>query len=196
MGELTQLTFDYGDLAADDADALEGHADTVGQIQGQVRRVAAEGVIAIGKELKAAHDRLAGKGRDGMFRPWVKERCGCGVTSAYKAMIAFDVFGKCSYCEHFDASALYLLSSDSCPEAATNEAVRLAKKGEHISHKRAKQLKVKHSPGDNDDDSGFDGVIEVEKLFHWGRRLISKWPEENRQALAQVLNQLAEEAVV
>ena len=94
-------TFDYGDLAAPDATALEKHAKRIDDIQVKTRRIAAEAVIAVGKELKAAHERLAGKGREGLFRPWV-QRCGFSHTSAYKAVAAYDTFGgeKCKSSLH------------------------------------------------------------------------------------------------
>ena len=88
-----------------------------------------EAVIEVGKELKAAQDRLAGKGRDGMFRPWV-QRCGFSKSAAYRAIAAFETFGKCPTVGHlFDPKALYLLSAPSCPEEATAEAIERAEKG-------------------------------------------------------------------
>jgi len=72
-----------------------------------------------------AHDYLAGKGRDGEFRPWVGERCGFSKSSAYNYIQASQVFGVCpTVGQTFDATALYALSSDTCPEAATDEAIK------------------------------------------------------------------------
>ncbi|HUT93318.1 MAG TPA: hypothetical protein VMY37_27895, partial [Thermoguttaceae bacterium] len=147
-------TFDYGDLAAPDATALEKHAKRIDDIQVKTRRIAAEAVIAVGKELKAAHERLAGKGREGLFRPWV-QRCGFSHTSAYKAVAAYDTFGgeKCKSSLHlFDCNALYLLSAPSCPEDATAEAIQRAEKGERITHKVAKSLKEECGPAKEEED--------------------------------------------
>ena len=57
---------------------------------------------------------------NGCFNKWVNERCGFTHTTAYNAISASMTF-KCSkhYLEHFDASAMYVLSADSTPEKAT-----------------------------------------------------------------------------
>ncbi len=195
--DITPSDFDYTDLADDDARALESHAEVIGQVSEQVRRVGAEGVIAIGKELAAAQKRLAGKGRDGVFRRWVEMRCGFTSRTAYNAIAACNTFGgkKCENVSHFDTSALYLLSADSCPESATKEAIRLAKKGEKITHKRAKELKVKHSPQEEIDDV-FEFAEEADWVFKTIRNRTERWPEDHRPALSQILKQLSEEALL
>jgi len=71
--------------------------------------------------------RLTGKRRDGIFRPWVKERCGYGKDTAYKAIQAYKVFGKRLPDRHFfEPTALYLLSAESCPKEVTEEAIARA----------------------------------------------------------------------
>ncbi len=145
--QLVASAFDYGDLDAESVDALERHAEAIAEEQSQVRRRAAQGVICMGRELAAAHDLLAGKGRDGLFRPWVQERCEFSYRTAYNAIQASETFGtkKCETVSHFfDVAAMYLLSSDSCPLGATEAAIRLAKKGRHITKRVAEELRNRY----------------------------------------------------
>lgn len=146
-----QQVFDYGDMEAADSTVLERHATAIQETQDQVRRISADGVIRIGKELKEAQQRLAHHG-DGMFNKWVKQRCGISLSCAYKSINAHEVFGEVcvNFTQTFDASALYLLSADSCPEEATEEALRLAEEGQHVSHKVAKELKERF--GENEEE--------------------------------------------
>jgi TusA-related sulfurtransferase len=52
----------------------------------------------------------------------------------------------------FEPTALYLLSAESCPAAATKEAIKRAKKGEQITAKVAKEIKAKHVPQEEEGD--------------------------------------------
>lgn len=185
--------FHYGDLAEADAQALELHAENIAKVQDTVRRVGAEGVITLGKELKAAQSLLASPDKtEGTFNKWIVERCGFSKSSAYNALAAFKAFGSCpTVGQHFDCRALYLLSADSCPEEATKEAVRLAKKGEQITHKRAKAIKGKHTGAS--EPAGFDYDKEVESLVEDLRRRCKRWPADHQQAFAQLLRQIANE---
>jgi hypothetical protein len=128
---------------------MEKHASKIASTHEQARRISAASVIAVGKELKAAWERLAGKGRDGMFRLWIENRCGFAKTSAYKAIAVFERFEKWTHCVHlFDASALYLLSAESCPPKARAEAIRRAENGEDIKHRTAIAIKKEYEPGE------------------------------------------------
>ena len=92
-----------------------------------VRRISGVAVVVIGRELNAVQERLAGKGRDGMFRPWLEKRCGFSHTIAYQDIAAYHTFGdeKCKdYLHLFDDSAIRLLSTESCPPEARKEAIR------------------------------------------------------------------------
>ncbi len=192
--------FDYKDLAKRDVTALEKHAASVANVQDQVRRISAEGVILIGKELKAAQERLAGKGRDGMFRPWVKHECRISHNAAYQAIRAFDAFKKCNNLLHFfDASALYLLSADSCPEEATEEAIRLAESGEKVTHKKALALKKQFGEPREDgkpEEEEDDPITEwdLEAYVSSVRKLVFKWhrlaPDADKELVRTILTDL------
>ena len=106
--------------------AIEQHAVRIDKTQEKVRRVSAECVIALGKEFAEAQERLANYG-NGQFQKWIKERCGITPRSAYNAINAHATFKDCEKSsQSFDTSALYLLSSDSTPEAATAATVARA----------------------------------------------------------------------
>lgn len=122
---------------SDDAD-LDRHAEAIEA----AKRSVVEGMLEIGRHLQAVQQKLGGKGRDGEFLPWVQDRCGFTSRTAYNYLSAFKVFGalKCETVSHFDQSAMYLLASDSAPEAAAEKAIGLAKKGEHITRGIAKEI--------------------------------------------------------
>jgi len=145
MAGVAVAVFDYADLAKPDRAALEKHAATIRGIQNGVRRIAAEGVIQIGEELKAAQDRLAHHG-DGEFCKWAKGECGYSKVHAYRFIAAYNVFGVCTnLVQTFEPSALYLLAAPSCPEKARAESLRLAEREQPITHTVAKGLKTKYS---------------------------------------------------
>ncbi|MCP4571450.1 MAG: hypothetical protein GY838_03790 [bacterium] len=148
--ELTQTTFDYQDTPKVTVRAMEASADRIEKAQAKVRKAAAEGVIALGKELAKARARLvtknedgesAGGGRNSMFSRWLKERCGIPRQTAYEAMAVAEAFVNCTPgVQLFHHKALVALSANSCPEEATAEALKLAEQGEQITHKRAKAI--------------------------------------------------------
>lgn len=190
MSEIVPATFDYGDIDTQDASALEQHAEVIEGVTDQVRRVGAEGVIAIGKELQAAQERLA-KQKTGTFQKWVKARCGFSQSTAYSYIAVARCFGKRPNFGRFDSSALFLLSADSCPEDATKEALKRAKKGEKITHKIAKDIKAKYV--EPEEETAFDYGAKAERVFAWVRHQVEIWPQEDHEALAQILRQLAKE---
>lgn len=133
------VPFDYTGIVPDDVAALERHAVTIDSVGPVVRKTESDGILVIGRELKAAQDRLANH-HDGTFNKWVEQRCGFSKRTAYNAISAYTTFGCATVAQLFDARALYLLSAESTPEAATEEALRLANEGEVITHKRAKAI--------------------------------------------------------
>jgi hypothetical protein len=148
MADMVATKFDYGDLDQAAVSDLERRAAAIAEEQVQVRRRAADGVIRVGRDLAAAHDLLAGKGRDGLFRPWVQERCHFSYRTAYNAIQASETFGtkKCETVSHFfDTAAMYLLSGDSCPLKATEAAICLAKNGQHITRQVAEELRRQYT---------------------------------------------------
>lgn len=202
VGQLS-IQFDYtslGEIAKQDKSALEKHAATVEGEQEKVRKTTAESVLKIGKELAAARERLANHG-NGTFGKWLKGRLCIGQSSAYKAMTAYESFKNLPHCgESFDASSLYLLSSDSVPEEATKEAIKRAAKGEQITHKLAKEIVAKHSPEPEplaereDDDIVDDAEWSYGQCLMSLRREVKRWsercPKSDLSVIVEILGDL------
>ena len=134
-------------LDSKDTRALRRHAERIAQLCDSTNRTMTKAIVEIGAELSAAQALLAGLGREGRFRPWCK-RQGFAMSTVYRAIAAHEAFGKCPTLGHFDLQAVYVLSANSCPEAATAEAMRLADKGDHIDGKRAREIVAEHVPED------------------------------------------------
>lgn len=195
--ELVPAVFDYGDLANADVEMLEHAAEQIAETQSTARRTAAQAVIRLGEMLSEVHDLLAGKGRDGMFRPWVKERCGFGKDTAYKAISAYKTFAKCLSVDTFDAGALYLLSAESCPEEATKQAIKLAKKGEQITAKKAREIRKQYEPEEEEDGQDVSDDREPdENIFLSVSRIVCQWRQcasvSDKKRLAEHLRLMAE----
>jgi len=141
----------YDGLDEDTASVLQHHAATITKIIRKTKRALVEETIRVGEELATAQSLLAGKGRDGSFRPWFRECCGLSKSYVYRAIAAYKLFGKCPTVGHFEARAIYLLSSDSCPDDAIQEAITLTEGGEYIDYRRAKCITAQYL---SDDDSG------------------------------------------
>ena len=138
MSDQMQL-FVYADLdiSGNDESYIEARAKRIDD----AKQAAITSILDIGQNLTEVQKRLANHG-NGTFGKWIEQRCGFSKSSAYKYISAHETFGK--VCpgpgQTISSEALYRLSSDSCPEAATKKAIRLAQKGEQISDSRAKEI--------------------------------------------------------
>lgn len=145
---LVQTQFDYAEhgIKAADVKSLESAATKVVKAQDAVRRKTVQSVLDIGAMLKAAHSRLANH-KNGTFEAWCEGRCGIGKMAASRAMNSHEVFGEYrnKLLPYFDVSALYVLSSPSCPQEARDEALAMADAGEHVTHAAAKSLAERHA---------------------------------------------------
>ena len=122
------------------AATIAEHAEAIRTL----RRQMAVDVVAIGEHLHAVKAELD----HGEFGPWLEAEFGWSQDTANRFMRCHTVFGKIRNLRNleFDASALYVLSATACPDDATAEAIELAKKGEHITHAKAKEIRAEHSP--------------------------------------------------
>jgi hypothetical protein len=197
-GALVQLAFDYtaAEISKADANRLEKHAETITTTQDKVRRTGVEGVMKIGAELVAARDRLANHG-DGTFGKWCKERCGVTRFTAARVMHAWEQFKDCSTVQQsFDASALYLLSSESCPEEVVTEAMERAEAGEHITQKAVREMIKAASPNSDEEDEPPADEIEWSpgNCLLGVRREVMKWkrvcPKEDISEITEILKAL------
>lgn len=126
--------FDYGELSAPDVKKCEVAVEKITKCQ---RRMAGD-IIAIGKELLAVKDKLA----HGQFGQWIKHHFGWSNDTARNMMNAAEAFGQIPKFSDYaiDQSALYLLSSDKCPDETREDFIERAEKGEHITHAAVKQV--------------------------------------------------------
>ena len=140
--KIIKTGYDYSLVDTDTKGKLINFASNVKRAKGGFVKA----VIDIGGELSSAQEVLAGVGRDGQFRPWVELECSFTRQTAYNYISAYRTFGKCKTVLHFDDTALYLLASDSTPEEATKEAVKLTERGTHVTAKLAKEIVERHKP--------------------------------------------------
>lgn len=156
--------FDYGELSAPDVKKCEAAVEKIKKYQ---RRMAGD-IIAIGDELIAVKDRLA----HGQFGEWIAHYFGWSHKTCCNLMNAATAFGKI---ENFstltiDTTALYLLSSDKCPDETREEFIERAEKGEHITHAVVKQ----ELDGDKEPPSYED---RIDKLIAKIRLLAANEPQ-------------------
>jgi hypothetical protein len=127
-------------LSPSEEHTLEKHAKRIRETQARVRKVSAEAVMRIGEELTIARDLLAHYG-NGTFGKWVVARCGISRSTAYRAIDAYYRFHDCpTVGQTFEASALYLLSSDKVPDEVIDAAIKHAKRGKLVTKKYAQRL--------------------------------------------------------
>jgi hypothetical protein len=140
-----EAPFDYGDLVPRDVAKCE---QAVEKIAGYQRRMAGD-VVAIGKELLAVKERL----EHGQFGDWLTHYFSWSQQTASRMMQAATTFKSLNLSNlTIDQSALYLLSSDKCPDEIREEVLERAEQGERISHASVKQA-LTNMMGDDDEPS-------------------------------------------
>lgn len=209
-----QLAFDYGEIPAADAKALERHAESVLKIQERQRRMSVENALKLGEELAAAQSKLSNHG-NGTFGKWCKERLGMSRMTAYNIIQLFNRVPEkdCqTVLQSFDLTALYRLLADTSPEEAYKDALKIAKKGEPVTAKLAREIINSHtvdvdgsdadaSPTNGDDSdwnmepADLDGEWNQAACTMSLRPVVAKWaklcPPRELPDLAQLLRDLA-----
>jgi len=132
--QVSDVAFDYGELAPADVESLDQHARTITHTRTVARTQAVDWLIAIGRELAAAQQRFSHH-RNGRFIKWCWERCGLPRSSVYRYIGVY--FLLTEYCptvgQYLDPTALYLLAHKKCPESVRRDMLELASAGNHIS---------------------------------------------------------------
>lgn len=124
--------FDYAALPAADRQFVR---DKVGVIR-HLARQCGESVIHIGRHLTAVRERIRGR-----FTAWVEAEFTWTRRHADRMMAAAETFAtQGQIVQRFDASALYALSEPQCPPQAREYAVELAKDGQFVSHREAREI--------------------------------------------------------
>lgn len=170
-------SFDYeqAGIKSDDAKHLERHAAKIGEIQATMRKATVDAVMMMGEVLSVARDRLANHG-NGTFRKWAKERCGLSNGTISNILAAYEEFADSKVLptvgKSFDASALYLLASQKCPDDVVAEAMERAEAGQHITQKSVREMIRASCPNQDadeaeasdDDDPLIDSPVDDEGL--------------------------------
>lgn len=131
------IAFDYSGM---DKDAKGKLISLAGEIRRQKEKHATSG-FEIGRSVAASHAVFAGNGGEGQFSSWVERECGFSKRTAYNYMNAWREFGNCATVAQFDVSAIYALSSETQgADKARKEAIKLADKGQKITHEKAKEI--------------------------------------------------------
>jgi hypothetical protein len=139
LASLPAAGFSYDGMDKDDRGKLVSLAATINS----ERRKHAVSCLAMGEAIAHAHAILSKDGPDSVsFSQWVETECLISRSTAYRYMYAWQRFGEAELQELqcFTVEALIDLSSKSCPEKASKEALKLAKKGSRINAAVAKQL--------------------------------------------------------
>jgi hypothetical protein len=134
--ELATATFDYASVPADTKGKLINLA-------AQVKRGGAkyiESVVDIGEALHAAHEELAGVGRDGKFGEWLESETGLSRQTASNCIHVYERSKKFKILGTFPPTVAYLLSAPETPDAAIKEAEKRVGKGERPRVKWAKEI--------------------------------------------------------
>lgn len=186
----TDTGFDYGahKIAQAEAKGLENHAKVICETQDRVRKTTAEAVLKIGKELTEARERLANH-KNGTFQKWCVERCGASLASTKRAIAAYEQFGnRHTVSQYFDATAMYLLSANSCPEDTRDEFIQRAEAGEQITAKMVREELTK-------DKFPLTERERAERLIQEMRSFLERGiPTAVRKAFVEALRDLYEES--
>jgi Protein of unknown function (DUF3102) len=110
--------------------------DKTSELKSLMRR-SAQDIIDIGQKLTEVKEQLA----HGNFRAWLKTEFDWSVRTAARFMQVATQFKDANLAHlNIAVSALYLLAEPSTPEKARKQALELAKKGDDISHTKAKAI--------------------------------------------------------
>lgn len=209
-----EAPFDYGELVPRYVAICEKAVERIG---GHQRRIASD-IVAIGRELLAVKDCL----EHGQFGGWLAHYFSWSQQTASRMMQAASTFKSLNLSNlTIDQSALYLLSSDKCPDEIREEVIERAEKGERITHASVKQA-LSNLMGDDDEpaparrrsqpiaedepEDQAENLPPPSRLVpsdswnlaefviaarHWINPWKDKCPEDERSELAQVLRDLA-----
>ena len=144
------------------------HGDLAGPLEGIAKRVRSKCGKAltllseVGSELNTAVNWFRDHGLDA-FDEWIKAEFNMSRTTAYRLISVYKKWPDgVPAADRFDASALYLLATDSTPDEVVHAAVSRAQSGEHVSVADVREIANELSESQTDDvtanDDGDDGT--------------------------------------
>lgn len=133
------LNYDYSLISEQDRQTVQVAA---AQIKLQFRR-AQNSILEIGKQLAMVKSKLD----HGQWGDWLTAEFSLTDRSAQRYMAAFETFGNKPDANLLTSSALMLLSGDTTPEPAREEAIQQAKAtGKSPTKSEVKEIITKHKP--------------------------------------------------
>lgn len=142
----TEIRFDYSTLADDQATTTRAHADRIRELV----KLTTESAIEIGRRLLDVRGTLEPRA----FHAWLKAEFRWDKSTAWKFMASAEHFGHLDCLDRFDRSALYELSMTNVPDEAREQAIALARKGEHVTRGRSRLILREHGCGPTRRDAG------------------------------------------
>lgn len=139
---LTGRSFDYSCVDADTASKLryfEGALLTADKAHITAIMKVGELLAGARKELEAHPEQT--------FRAWIAATRPYSIRTAYNYLNAWQYFGSCATVARIEPGAMYVLANS---ERARSKALKLTKKGETITQKRAKELVAEFSDDDTE----------------------------------------------
>lgn len=141
--KLAIKTFDYDGIDPEPKSQLiylaaEAHRETSTHVESAVR---------LGQVLAQAQAILSTLGCKGKFSSWVELECGFSKSTAYNYIAAFNRFSEEKASKAlglFTLEGVYLLSPESVPQVAVDEAVKMASKGTRINREKATEILTKY----------------------------------------------------
>lgn len=172
--------FDYGQLPSAIRRDLQQETMAIHSLIEQTIR----NIVQIGLRLQLVRDQL---GRSS-FQNWLSSEFRWSQSVASNYMRVASVFQDVNCLERFQPSALYLLARKRTPDAARQEALRLASSGETITARRADCI-VRNHTGCADAPPR----AAIYQVRHYFRTLAQKLNPEQRLALVAELRQILAE---
>jgi len=132
------LRWDYSQAGAA-ADEVRSHAIEIKRSE----RRASEAILDAGQHLIAVKERL----QHGQWEDWLQTEFNMSIRTAQRMMdVATKFVAKSDTVSLLGPSVLYLLAGDNTPEAAREEVVERARRGETITQAQAKAIIEEHKP--------------------------------------------------
>lgn len=146
----------YKDIDLLDIKPLEAHAVNIEKMQDTMRRVSVRKILAIGKELIEARERLGKKG-SGKFGAWCRDRLKFSRRTCYNYIYAYEVFGDCAtVAQMFDVTAMYHLAQPGVPSKAITEALIHAESGRRITMAMVRTILDLMLPNPKDEEQKYE----------------------------------------
>lgn len=130
------------DLGTEDAAFVE---ERTVEIKALVKRTT-RNILEIGEKLVQVKERLG----HGLFGKWLESEFEWSQDTANNFMRVAQHFADNPKISEFAPSALYLLAAPSTPDTARQEALKLAERGETVTHTKAKSIVERHKADDED----------------------------------------------